>query len=97
MANILVRHFGQLREIAGTGSEKVVIDDSASLLRLVEFLASKHGRKFENFIYDKNHTLRKSLAFAADGDSIQESELRSIRCGSIEEFVILPPISGGCV
>ena len=96
MANIVVRHFGQLREIVGTGSEKVIIDDSASLIQLIEFLSSKHGRRFENFVYDKNHTLRKSLAFAADGDSVQESKLRSMKCGNIEEFVILPPSSGGC-
>ncbi|HKW04983.1 MAG TPA: MoaD/ThiS family protein [Nitrososphaerales archaeon] len=95
MAEITVRYFGMLHELAGKRTEKVRMDDGLSLEALVERLASKNGGKFRSFLFGPSGKLNKGIAFAADGNSINASELRRIKCGRVKEFVILPPISGG--
>ncbi len=84
-----------LHDIAGKRSEVLTIDSSKSAVDLVRAIVSKNGKRFEDFVFDRNGKLRSGLAFAANGISLERSELRKTKCGEISEFVILPPISGG--
>ena len=95
MARVVVRYFGPLRDIVGKRSDSISIEDSATLLDLLETLAGKHGTKFRNFLFGPDGSVRDGIAFATDGDSTPSSKLQRTRCLNIEEFVILPPISGG--
>jgi molybdopterin converting factor small subunit len=84
-----------LHEIVGKRSEVLKIDDSASAINLVEVISSRHGKKFQDFVFDQNGRIRSGLAFAVNGISIERSMLSKTKCRDISEFVILPPISGG--
>jgi MoaD family protein len=95
LAEIAIRYFGSLREIAGKRFEKISIEDSATLRDLLQKLTEKHGSRFRNFVYSRNEKPRDGIAFAVDGDTIQTSKLNKIACKQVNEFVILPPISGG--
>ncbi len=95
MGTVNVLFYGPLYEIVGKRREKIDVGDSLSLFELLHLLASKHGTRFRDFVFLGNGSIRSSIAFAVNGDSILESELKSTRCQSVEEFVILPPISGG--
>ena len=95
MTEVSVRYFGILHELSGKRGEKVKIDDDSSLAVLVSRLSARHGAKFKAFLYGPDGKLSSSLAFAADGDSIPGSKLRSVKCRNVKEFAILPPISGG--
>lgn len=91
----MVRYFGVLQELAGKRMEKVNVKDDSTLATLVQSLARRHGAKFKAFLYSPDGKLNNSVAFAADGDSIPLSRLKSLKCKNAKEFVILPPISGG--
>lgn len=95
MAQVKIRFFGMLKEMIGKREESVQIEDSSSVSDLIVLLSTKHGKKFEDFVFDKKGNLRNGLAFAVNGDSIEESKLASTKCKEVKEFVILPPISGG--
>ncbi|MGI0079138.1 MAG: MoaD/ThiS family protein [Nitrososphaerales archaeon] len=95
MAGVTVRYFGILRELAGRRVEKIKMEGDSNLTDLVKNLATRHGAKFEAFIYGPDGKLNKSLAFAVNGDSIQLSKLGRLKCKDVSEFVILPPIAGG--
>ncbi len=97
LADIGIRYFGALREIMGKRSENVMISDSASLMDLLEKLGDKHGTKFRNFVFGSGGKIREGIAFAVNGDTIASSRLRDVPCKKVNEFVILPPISGGCL
>ena len=97
LADIRIRYFGSLREIIGKRSENVRISDSASVMDLIEKLGDKHGTKFRNFVYGSGGKIREGIAFAVNGDAIASSKLRDVPCKKVDEFVILPPISGGCL
>jgi molybdopterin converting factor small subunit len=84
-----------LRELAQKREEKIIIDDDASLSKLIRIIAEKNGQKFLDFVFDRPGRLREGIAFAADGQTISRASLSRTRCGSISEFAILPPISGG--
>lgn len=95
MAEVVVRYYGPIREIVGKRTEKVEIDDLATLLDLIEKLSDLHGRRFRSFVFESSRKMHDGLAFATDGDSISASRLDKTTCREIGEFVILPPISGG--
>jgi molybdopterin converting factor small subunit len=95
MAEVVVRYFGILRELAGKRVETIKIEDEATLIELVRHLITRHDPKFKNFLFHEDGNLSKSLAFAVDGDSIPASKLSTKKCREVGEFVILPPISGG--
>ena len=95
MNEVTVLYFGRLREIVGRKQDKVKVEDSRSADDLINVISDLHGKNFKNFVFDSNGKKRPGLAFAINGDTVDASQLKKIRCGSIREFVILPPISGG--
>lgn len=95
MTEITVRYFGPLREIAKKKSEKIKISESATLIELLSLIERANGQKLRNFVHGPNNKVREGIMFAIDGDSIETTELATIKCGRVKEFVIIPPISGG--
>ncbi len=85
-----------LHDIVGKRSEIMNIDGSGSALDLVRAISSEHGKEFRDFVFDSKGRIRSGLAFAVNGSSVQKSALSKTKCRDISEFVILPPISGGC-
>ena len=92
---IVIRYYGMLHDIVGKRSEVLNIDDSETALALVKIISTRHGKKFQEFVFDQNGRIRSGLAFAVNGVSIPRSMLSKTKCKDISEFVILPPISGG--
>jgi len=84
-----------LREMVGRREESLQIDDASSVTDLIKLLSSKHGKKFSDFVFDHKGKLRDGFAFAINGDAVSETKLSVTKCKSVQEFVILPPISGG--
>jgi molybdopterin converting factor small subunit len=97
MAEVSVLYFGLLRELVSGKKrhERVRIDDSATVLELIQKIADSQGQKFKNYVFDDQGKVRAGLAFAVDGDSVESASLKKMKCSEIKEFVILPPISGG--
>ncbi len=95
MSEISVLYFGRLKEIVGKRQDRVKVEDARSASDLIEMISDLHGKSFKDFVFDSKGKPRAGLAFAVNGDTVDESQLKKIKCGSIREFVILPPISGG--
>jgi len=96
-SKITIRYFGLLHDIVGKRSETFRINGDSSALDLVGKIASKHGKRFQDFVFDSTGNIRSGIAFAINGSSIDRSLLDKTECRDISEFVILPPISGGKV
>jgi len=90
-----VRYFGILHDLVGKRSETLTVGESDTILDLVKLISSKHGKKFEEFVFDSKGKIRPGLAFAINGSSVERSSLGKTECKDVKEFVILPPISGG--
>lgn len=84
-----------LHDIVGKRSEPWTIDDSENVMNLIRAISSKYGKRFDDFVFDSDRKIRPGLAFAVNGTSIQKSMLTKTKCKNVNEFVILPPISGG--
>jgi molybdopterin converting factor small subunit len=95
MAEIKILYFGILREIVGAKQEMLQIDDSTPATEIVSKLAEKHGKRFHDFVLDSKGMTRAGLAYAVNGDTMEEIALEKTKCKDVKEFVILPPISGG--
>jgi len=95
MAEIKILYFGVLKEIVGSRQEKLEIEDSVPAVEIVSKLAERHGKRFHDFVMDSKGRTRAGLAYAVNGDTVEESALEKTKCKDVNEFVILPPISGG--
>jgi molybdopterin converting factor small subunit len=95
MAEVKVLFFGMLREIVSKREERLRVEDTLPASDLVQKLASMHGKKFGEFVFERNGKLRPGLAFAVNGDTVDAAQLKRVACRDVNEFVILPPISGG--
>jgi len=95
VTKVAVRYFGMLHDLAGMRSETFNVDESDTVLDLVKLISSKHGKRFEDFVFDPKGKIRPGIAFAVDGSSVERSSLGKTACKDVKEFVILPPISGG--
>ena len=95
MIEIKVMYFGMLRELAGKRQEVIRASESSTTQELLERLGKLHGQKFVDFIFDSKGKVRDGIAFAVNGDSVSVSKLARIHSKDVNEFAILPPISGG--
>jgi len=84
-----------LRDLADKREEKILIDDSSSVSKLIEKICENHGKRFRDYVFDIKGKPREGFAFAVDGISISQKMLPKMKCKGVSEFVILPPISGG--
>lgn len=95
MAAVKIKYFGLLREIVGSREENLKVDDKLSASEIIKILAQKHKGRFSDFVFEKDGKLQSGFAYAVNGSTVSESKLSSIKCSEVQEFVILPPISGG--
>jgi len=93
--SITVRYFGILHDIVGKRSETEKVEEDDTVMNLIKIISSRHGKRFQDFVFDGRGKIRPGLAFAVNGISIEKSKLSKILCKDVSEFVILPPISGG--
>jgi len=95
VSKVTIRYFGMLRDIVGKRSETLSIDDGSTTMDLLRRISSEHGKRFQDFVFESDGKIRSGLAFAINGISVDRSSITKTACKDVEEFVILPPISGG--
>jgi molybdopterin converting factor small subunit len=95
MVQITVLFFGPLFEIVGRRKERLEVENSTTLMDLLFRMKERYGKEFDRFVFFPDGKINDSVAFAVDGVSIPRSRLGRTKCSAVEEFVILPPISGG--
>ena len=95
MSRVRVRYFGMLKEIVGKRDEEGEVNDATRVNELIKFLAEKNGEKFSHNVFDNRGRVRDGLAIAVDGDTVDSERLQELKCKNVNEFVIIPPISGG--
>ena len=93
---ISVQYFASLREIVGQREETITLDKETSVLELLQLLASKHGKDFERYVFERDGGTPKAyLQFLVDGQSISRLDGLQTALPDNSKFAIIPPVGGG--
>ena len=92
---VLVRYFARVKEITKKNEEKVPIRNRIALNEFLLELFSKYGYQLREFVIQSDGTIKKNIGILVNGSSVSRNKITEHYFNNRDEFVILPPISGG--
>ena len=90
---VTVNYLAQLKQVAGTPSESVKLDDACSVQDLVKYVAKQHGDSLRNFLLNSESDLRNSILAIVGYDQVHWETPRQLKEG--DEVSFLSPLAGG--
>jgi MoaD family protein len=93
--NVEVKFFTSLREITGKKVDHIHLQDTITVMELIKLLSEKYGKKFKEYIYDKNGETQEFLSFLLNGKNINKIQGFDTKLKDQDIIAILPPVGGG--
>ena len=90
-----VKFFTSLREITGKKVDTIQLQDAITVNELVKMLSEKYGKKFREYIYDKDGLTQEFLSFLVNGKNINKMQGFDTKLEDQDVIAILPPVGGG--
>jgi len=92
---VVVRFFTTLREVTGKREEKIELKSGVTVGDLIGILSEKYGRRFTDYMYDKNGKMRPYIMFLVNGKSITALQGLETELRDRDKVAILPTVGGG--
>ena len=92
---VLVKYFAKVREITRKREEKIPIRNPTAINEFLSELFLRYGYQLEEFVMQNDGTLKKNIGILVNGSPVNRNKIRDSYLSNLDEFVILPPISGG--
>lgn len=93
---VKAQYFAIVREIVGQHEEVLDLPREITVLDLLKFLATKHGEKFRQYVFDpRSGDPRPYLQFLINEESIATLNGFSTTLSENSIFAIIPPVGGG--
>jgi molybdopterin synthase sulfur carrier subunit len=93
--NVEVRFFTSLREITGKKVDEIQLQNVITVEELLTLLSEKHGKKFNEYIYNKKGKVYGFLSFLVNGKNINVLQGFDTKLKQGDTIAILPPVGGG--
>jgi MoaD family protein len=93
--NVEVRFFTSLREITGKKVDEIQLQNLITVEELLTLLSEKHGKKFNEYVYDKKGKVQGFLSFLVNGKNINVLQGFDTKLKQGDTIAILPPVGGG--
>lgn len=93
---VTVKFFTTLREMTRKREEEIETSDTILTVKeLLRYLSEKYGRKFVDYVYDKEGKARSYLQFLINGKSITTLQGFETKLRDGDKVAIIPPVGGG--
>ena len=92
---IKIKFFTSLREITGKKVEKIELQENITIDELIILLSNKFGKKFKEYVYNKNGKIQDFLSFLINGKNINTLQGLTTKLQEGDVVAILPPVGGG--
>jgi len=91
---ITFTYTGQLARAAGVSEEAVKVAPGTALSPVLNELAQRHGKTYEDLVMDGEGRIRPSLLVILDGEQFQ-GEKAAILLQDVRNVTLMTPIAGG--
>ena len=92
---IEIKFFTALREITSKKVEKLELQENITIDELIILLSNKFGKKFKEYVYNKNGKIQDFLSFLINGKNINTLQGLTTKLQEGDVVAILPPVGGG--
>ena len=92
---VAVRFFTTLREITGKKEELLEFPKPISVDVLLKQLSKKHGKDFDDYVFDELGDVRGHLQVLINGKSVSTMQGLKTQLKDADQVAILPPVGGG--
>ena len=94
MANVVVRYYNIIRDVAGRQEEALALVDGATVLDLLELVSRGHGAKIERFLLTKEGGKSTYLSLFVNGKRVEGASVGDALADG-DVIMLLPAIAGG--
>ncbi len=97
MIEARVHFFGPVRGLVGKKQQVVLLEEGATLRRLLEELARSNGSEFRRYIVPQGTTLNPALQVFLNGESVDEIQNldKTLAAEATLDVMLASPIIGG--
>ncbi|MBI2350479.1 MAG: MoaD/ThiS family protein [Deltaproteobacteria bacterium] len=97
MMEIKVRFFGPVRGLVGKKEQVILLEEGATLRRLLEELAHSNGPEFQRYVVLEGVSLNPALLVFLNGESLDAigNLDHSLPSGPMVDVMLASPIMGG--
>ena len=92
---IEVKFFTSLREITGKKVDEIQLQSVITVEELLTLLSEKYGKKFRDYIYDKEGKIKGFMSFILNGKNINNMQGLHTKLQDGDVIAFIPPIGGG--
>jgi len=92
---VIVRFFTTIREVTGKREEKIELKSAVTVEDLMGILSEKYGRRFTDYLCDKNGKMKPYIMFLVNGKSITALQGLKTELRDRDKVAILPTVGGG--
>ena len=92
---VTVRFFTTLREIIGKKEELLEFSKPVSVQVVLKQLSRRHGKDFDDYIFDELGDVQGHLQILINGKSISTMRGLKTQLNDADQVAILPPVGGG--
>jgi molybdopterin synthase sulfur carrier subunit len=90
-----VKFFTSLREITGKKADEIQLQSVITVEELLNLLSEKYGKKFTEYIYNKEGKVQDFLSFLVNGRNINVLQGFDTELKQGDIIAIIPPVGGG--
>ena len=94
MANVVVRYYNIIRDVAGRQEESLSLTDGATTLDLLAFVSRAHGDKIQRFLLAKEGGKSPYLSLFVNGKRVEGAAVQQVLAEG-DVIMLLPAIAGG--
>ena len=92
---VKIQYFASIRELVNLREEVIEVPEGTNVKSLLDLLASKHGQKLKEYLFDDAGNPRAYLQFILNEETLSKTGGLSTVLKNDSVFAVIPPVGGG--
>lgn len=95
MARVSIKFLANVKEVAGTESLEINVNDGETLENVLYLLSKRFGKRLRNLFFKKEGSLAENLVIFVNGKNVMTEKGLETKIGNGDHLIIFTPVAGG--